>query len=80
MKLNKSITGEMFNFAVLLALLPASQDTTLALWIPSAVLAAVESGLSVWCFVIGLALRGLAPCGNSYIKEQVRVCLCCGGG
>ncbi|KAK2854217.1 hypothetical protein Q5P01_006878 [Channa striata] len=46
-------------------------DTTLALWIPCAVLSAVEAGLSVWCFVVGLALRGLAPCGNSYIKEQL---------
>ncbi|XP_022064448.1 keratinocyte-associated protein 3 [Acanthochromis polyacanthus] len=46
-------------------------DTTLALWIPSAVLAATEAGLSVWCFIVGLALRGLPPCGNSYIKEQL---------
>ncbi|KAM3876946.1 keratinocyte-associated protein 3 [Diretmus argenteus] len=46
-------------------------DTTLSLWIPSAVLAAVEVGLSVWCFVVGLTLRGLAPCSNSYIKEQL---------
>ncbi|XP_058485759.1 keratinocyte-associated protein 3 [Solea solea] len=45
-------------------------DTTLALWIPCAVLAAAEVGLSVWCFIVGLALRGMAPCGNSYIKEQ----------
>lgn len=52
-----------------------SQDTTLALWVPCAVLAAVEVGLSVWCFIVGLALRGLAPCGNSYIKEQVCVCV-----
>ncbi|MEQ2217480.1 hypothetical protein XENOCAPTIV_011825, partial [Xenoophorus captivus] len=46
-------------------------DTTLALWIPCALLSAAEAGLSVWCFIVGLALRGLAPCGNSYIKEQV---------
>ncbi|KAM4603009.1 keratinocyte-associated protein 3 [Polymixia lowei] len=46
-------------------------DTTLALWIPSAILAAVEAGLSVWCFIVGLTLRGLVPCGNSYIKEQL---------
>lgn len=46
-------------------------DTTLALWIPCAVLSAAEVGLSIWCFVVGLALRGLAPCGNSYIKEQL---------
>nr|XP_020445469.1 keratinocyte-associated protein 3 isoform X1 [Monopterus albus] len=46
-------------------------DTTLALWVPCAVLAAAEAGLSVWCFIFGLALRGLAPCGNSYIKDQL---------
>ncbi|CAL8244993.1 unnamed protein product [Lota lota] len=46
-------------------------DTTLALWIPSVVLAMVEVGLSVWCFTVGLTLRGLAPCGNNYIKEQL---------
>ncbi|XP_037546587.1 keratinocyte-associated protein 3 [Nematolebias whitei] len=46
-------------------------DTTLALWIPCAILSAAEAGLSVWCFIIGLTLRGLAPCGNSYIKEQL---------
>ncbi|CAG5853810.1 keratinocyte-associated protein 3 [Menidia menidia] len=47
-------------------------DTTLALWIPCAVLSAAEAGLSVWCFIVALALRGLAPCGNSYIKEQLK--------
>ncbi|XP_010755052.2 keratinocyte-associated protein 3 [Larimichthys crocea] len=46
-------------------------DTTMSLWIPCAVLAAFEVGLSVWCFIVGLALRGLAPCGNNYIKEQL---------
>ncbi|KAM9817079.1 keratinocyte-associated protein 3 [Neosynchiropus ocellatus] len=46
-------------------------DTTLALWIPSSVLAATEAGLSVWCLVAGLTLRGLVTCGNSYVKEQL---------
>lgn len=46
-------------------------DTTLALWIPCAVFSAVEVGLSVWCFMVGLALRGLPPCKNNYIKEQL---------
>ncbi|XP_034437386.1 keratinocyte-associated protein 3 [Hippoglossus hippoglossus] len=46
-------------------------DTTLSLWVPCAILSAVEVGLSLWCFIVGLALRGLAPCGNSYIKEQL---------
>ncbi|KAL6113279.1 krtcap3 [Pungitius sinensis] len=53
-------------------------DTTLALWIPCAVLSAVEIGLSIWCFIVGLALRGLAPCGNSYIKEQLEAEAECG--
>lgn len=77
MKFSKSITEEMFNLMMYLRLFSSScsvsQDTTLALWIPSAGLAAFEAGLSVWCFIVGLALRGLAPCGNSYIKEQVGV-------
>lgn len=46
-------------------------DTTLALWIPCALFAAFETGLSVWCFIVGLVLRGVEPCGKSYIKEQV---------
>lgn len=46
-------------------------DTTLALWIPCAVLSAAEVGLSIWCFIVGLALRGLTPCGNVYIQEQL---------
>ncbi|CAL8364637.1 keratinocyte-associated protein 3 [Gadus morhua] len=46
-------------------------DTALALWISSVLLAMVEVGLSVWCFSVGLTLRGLAPCGNHYIKEQL---------
>ncbi|XP_077569665.1 keratinocyte-associated protein 3 [Stigmatopora nigra] len=45
-------------------------DTTLAIWFPSAVLAAAESGLSVWCFIIGLTLRGLLACGKTYYKQQ----------
>ncbi|XP_033844921.1 keratinocyte-associated protein 3 [Periophthalmus magnuspinnatus] len=44
-------------------------DTTLALWIPCSVLSAAEVGLSIWCFVVGLALRGLGPCGHNYLKE-----------
>nr|XP_057945304.1 keratinocyte-associated protein 3 [Doryrhamphus excisus] len=46
-------------------------DTTLALWFPSAVMAAAECGLSVWCFVLGLTLRGLLTCGGNYFKEQM---------
>lgn len=45
-------------------------DTALALWIPCTILSGFEAGLSVWCFVIGLGLRGLAPCMKKYIKKQ----------
>ncbi|XP_061133187.1 keratinocyte-associated protein 3 [Syngnathus typhle] len=46
-------------------------DTTLAIWFTSAVLAAAECGLSVWCFMVGLTLRGLLACGKTYYKEQM---------
>ncbi|XP_020492949.1 keratinocyte-associated protein 3 [Labrus bergylta] len=46
-------------------------DTTMALWVPCTGLAAFETGLSVWCFIVGLALRGVEPCRKSYIKEQL---------
>ncbi|KAG7251199.1 hypothetical protein CRUP_028132, partial [Coryphaenoides rupestris] len=46
-------------------------DTALALWITSVFLSMVEVGLSIWCFTVGLTLRGLAPCSNNYIKEQL---------
>ncbi|KAL4623877.1 keratinocyte-associated protein 3-like [Arapaima gigas] len=44
-------------------------DTTLAMWFPCTLMSAIESGLSVWCFVVGLTLRGLGPCGHSYLRE-----------
>ncbi|KAI1897854.1 hypothetical protein AGOR_G00087550 [Albula goreensis] len=46
-------------------------DTTLALWFPSALLAAVEAGISMWCFIVGLILRGLGPCAHTYMREQL---------
>ncbi|KAJ8274802.1 hypothetical protein COCON_G00094270 [Conger conger] len=46
-------------------------DTTLALWFPSTLLAAVEAGLSIWCFIVGLTLRGLGPCLPTYLREQL---------
>ncbi|KAG9344782.1 hypothetical protein JZ751_010469 [Albula glossodonta] len=46
-------------------------DTTLALWFPSALLAAVEAGISMWCFIVGLILRGLGPCAHTYLREQL---------
>lgn len=52
------------------------QDTALALWIPCTLLSGFEAGLSAWCFLVGLGLRGLVPCARKYIKEQVCVCLC----
>lgn len=52
-------------------------DTTLALWIPCAVFSAAEAALSMWCFFVGLVLRGLAPCGNRYIKEQLEEAATC---
>lgn len=61
------------NIVLLFCFVFISQDTTMALWVPCSVLAATEVGLSVWCFIVGLALRGLTLCGNSYIKEQVCV-------
>ncbi|XP_023690105.2 keratinocyte-associated protein 3 isoform X1 [Paramormyrops kingsleyae] len=47
-------------------------DTTLTLWFPCAFLAATEAGISIWCFIIGLTLRGLWPCGHSYITRWKR--------
>ncbi|XP_060789085.1 keratinocyte-associated protein 3 isoform X2 [Neoarius graeffei] len=46
-------------------------DTTLALWFPCALLSAMESGLSVWCFIVGLILRGIGPCAHPYLREQL---------
>ncbi|TSO25172.1 C-terminal-binding protein 2 [Bagarius yarrelli] len=45
-------------------------DTTLALWFPCTLLSALESGLSVWCFIVGLNLRGIGPYAHTYLKEQ----------
>lgn len=47
------------------------KDTTLALWFPCTLLSAMESGLSVWCFIVGLILRGIGPCAHTYLREQV---------
>ncbi|KAL2098586.1 hypothetical protein ACEWY4_005066 [Coilia grayii] len=44
-------------------------DTTLAMWFPCLLLAVMETGLSVWCFVVGLTLRGIGSCGRAY-REQ----------
>ncbi|XP_069786874.1 keratinocyte-associated protein 3 isoform X2 [Narcine bancroftii] len=47
-------------------------DTTLALWIPSMVLSAVEGILSIRCFVIAMILRGIGPCGRSDIIDRIK--------
>ncbi|XP_028849188.1 keratinocyte-associated protein 3-like isoform X1 [Denticeps clupeoides] len=47
-------------------------DTTLALWFPCVLLASVEAGLSIWCFLVGLTLRGIGPYAETYVREQVR--------
>ncbi|TRY65032.1 hypothetical protein DNTS_025357 [Danionella cerebrum] len=46
-------------------------DTTLALWFTCLVFTALEAGLSVWCFIVGLQLRGIGPCSQNYIREQL---------
>lgn len=49
----------------------APQDTALALWFPSMVLAATEAVLSGRCCLVALIFRGIGPCARSYTKEQV---------
>ncbi|XP_052475778.1 keratinocyte-associated protein 3-like isoform X3 [Carassius gibelio] len=46
-------------------------DTTLALWFTCATFTSLEAGLSVWCFIVGLQLRGIGPCAQTYIREQL---------
>lgn len=46
-------------------------DTTLALWFTCSIFTALEAGLSVWCFIVGLQLRGIGPCAQTYIREQL---------
>ncbi|KAM4770764.1 keratinocyte-associated protein 3 isoform 1-T1 [Rhinophrynus dorsalis] len=47
-------------------------DTTLALWFPSMFLSAVETALSVRCCVVAFILRGIGPCGETYLREQLQ--------
>ncbi|KGL98540.1 Keratinocyte-associated protein 3, partial [Charadrius vociferus] len=49
----------------------ALQDTALALWFPSMVLAAAEAVLSGRCCLVALIFRGIGPCARRYGKEQV---------
>ncbi|XP_026518484.1 keratinocyte-associated protein 3, partial [Terrapene carolina triunguis] len=46
-------------------------DTALALWFPSMVMAAVEAVLSGRCCVVSLILRGIGPCADTYIRQQL---------
>lgn len=46
-------------------------DTTLALWFPSMIMAAVEAALSIRCLMVSLILRGVGPCGQSYLREKL---------
>ncbi|XP_068136399.1 keratinocyte-associated protein 3-like isoform X2 [Hyperolius riggenbachi] len=47
-------------------------DTTLALWFPSMFLSAVEAGLSIRCCVIAFILRGIGPCGESFLRQKLQ--------
>ncbi|KAK1171376.1 keratinocyte-associated protein 3 [Acipenser oxyrinchus oxyrinchus] len=46
-------------------------DTTLALWFPSMLMAALEAIISVRFFVVGMILRGIGPCGQTYFRERL---------
>uniref|UniRef100_A0A8C8SAC6 Keratinocyte associated protein 3 n=1 Tax=Pelusios castaneus TaxID=367368 RepID=A0A8C8SAC6_9SAUR len=46
-------------------------DTALALWFPCMAMAAVEAVLSGRCCVVSLILRGIGPCANPSLREQV---------
>ncbi|XP_053878092.1 keratinocyte-associated protein 3 [Malaclemys terrapin pileata] len=46
-------------------------DTALALWFPSMVMAAVEAALSGRCCVVSLILRGIGPCADTNIRQQL---------
>lgn len=43
----------------------------MSLWFLCTLLSALETGLSVWCFIVGLTLRGIGSCGHTYLREQV---------
>ncbi|XP_072907915.1 keratinocyte-associated protein 3 [Hemitrygon akajei] len=46
-------------------------DTTLALWIPSMMLATVEGILSIRCLVVAMILRGIGPCGQNDMVDRI---------
>lgn len=52
--------------------LSALQDTALALWFPSVLLAAAEAVLAGRCSLAALVLQGIGPCARGYSKDQVR--------
>ncbi|CAN2390866.1 Beta-casein like protein [Pristimantis euphronides] len=47
-------------------------DTTLALWFPSMFLSAVEAALSIRCCVVAFILRGIGPCGETYLRQRLQ--------
>ncbi|XP_030410836.1 keratinocyte-associated protein 3 isoform X4 [Gopherus evgoodei] len=47
-------------------------DTALALWFPSMVMAVVEAVLSGRCCMVSLILRGVGPCADTYIRQQIQ--------
>uniref|UniRef100_H3B0K3 Keratinocyte associated protein 3 n=1 Tax=Latimeria chalumnae TaxID=7897 RepID=H3B0K3_LATCH len=46
-------------------------DTTLALWVPSMLLAALESAMSVRCLVVAVILRRLGVCEKDYLEQRL---------
>ncbi|XP_059973409.1 keratinocyte-associated protein 3 isoform X4 [Mesoplodon densirostris] len=46
-------------------------ETALALWIPSLLMSAAEAALSGYCCVAALALRGVGPCREEGLQEQL---------
>ncbi|KAM8954278.1 keratinocyte-associated protein 3 [Pelodytes ibericus] len=47
-------------------------DTTLALWVPSLILSGVEAAISVRCCVMAFILRGIGPCGETYLRDRLQ--------
>ncbi|GCC36622.1 keratinocyte-associated protein 3 isoform X1 [Chiloscyllium punctatum] len=46
-------------------------DTTLALWIPSMMMSAVEAILSIRCLIVSMILRGIGPCGQNDVIDRI---------
>ncbi|XP_043551298.1 keratinocyte-associated protein 3-like isoform X2 [Chiloscyllium plagiosum] len=46
-------------------------DTTLALWIPSMMMSAIEAILSIRCLIVSMILRGIGPCGQNDVIDRI---------